>query len=647
MYKYTVPIGNLMLYHADRKKVVETMREMGVSRIMLCNASYYFEPEKKNIFFDALKDNCEYLKAEGFEVGYWVWTFMDARKNSKFVRMRIPSGEESVQSICPSDPNFRKFAADYICDVAKCGVELIMYDDDFRYGNLQGSVGCVCDNHLAYMSEILGEKVTLETLDGKLFAGGANKYRSAWIESKRHFFELFASDMRAALDKVAPHVRLGFCASYCSWNQDGITPYELSKILAGNTKPFFRLCGAPFWASLNIISDHTLPDVIEFARLQLSFRSEEDQNTEVFSEGDTWPRPRWKCPANYLESFDQALRISGEPDGIMKYTMEYISSENYETGFNKRHLKNLPLYKKMDEMFADKECIGIRVFEYPCTYENTDVPAHITNSRDLEFTALPYASRMLAAANIPISYKATDTVGIVFGENAKYIPLEAAKNGLILDAKAAEILTERGIDVGLKKKGDRFKVIIENFTENNELLNVDGTFAYEMTLNNGAKVESMFITYDCSGMRVSYPAKNMAYDDDLKKIVGSYTYENANGEKFLVFAFDGGAMPDVIYKPYARMNQLKKIIPFLGKTCGLTICTEPYLYTIVKRNGTKVAIALWNFIADPIDEPYITIENKNAKIVSTIGCEATLCDGVIKLSRIEPYGFAAVEYETI
>ncbi len=644
MYNYTVPIDTFTFTNlSDKKKVVNTLHEMGVSRVMVGIGPYYFDHDKRKLLLASLKESCEYLHNEGFEVGAWTWTFMDVRADSGFFRMRTISGKESSQSVCPSDSDFRKLYAEYLCELADCGVDLIMFDDDFRYGNQAGSVGCVCDNHLAYMSELLGEKVTLETLDGKLIEGSTNKYRSAWIKSKRHFFELFASEMREALDKVAPHVRLGFCSSYCSWSQDGITPYELSKILAGNTKPFFRLCGAPFWVGRDGLSGFAIQDIIEFARFQVSLRGEDDKNTEAFGEGDTWPRPRWISPANYLEGFDQALRISGGSDGILKYMMEYTPSERHETGYCDIHIKNLPIYEKADKMFADKECIGVRIFEYLGNYENSDIPTYLTTEKSVEFLGLPYTSRMLAAASVPGVYGDADTVGIVFGENAKYLPREALKNGLILDARAAEILTERGIDVGLVKKGDRMHIAVENFAIDNEMIPVSG-FAYELTIKDIAKVESRFITYDATGMTLSSPVHNIIYTGDRNDIVGSYTYENADGERFLVFAFDGGVMPDNLFRDYSRADQLKRVLPYLGKTYGFTICTAPHLYTIAKRKDNKTAVALWNFCIDSVEEPTIRLDNKNARIVSTIGCEAKLSDGVITLSRIEPFGFAAVEF---
>lgn len=646
MYRYTVPLETMTFKSSDREKIVQTFKKMRVERVMLCGSSYFYDQKRKAAFLEALTDDCAYLKAAGFEVGAWKWTFMDLRKDTEFVRMRLPSGADSRQSVCPSDPNFRKFAADFICDLAGCGVDLIMLDDDFRYGNLDSSVGCLCDNHIAYMSELLGEALTLDMLRDKLFAGGANKYRTAWLKAKRHFFALFSSDMRAALDKVAPHVRLGLCSSYCSWDMDGMTPYEIAKILAGNTAPFLRLSGAPFWAARSAPDGHTLEETIEFARLQLSFREAND-GIEVFAEDDSWPRPRSKCPAGYIEGFDQAIRASGGIDGMLKYTMTYSSSERYETGYNDRHIRNLPVYDSIDTMFGNKSCTGIRVFEYREKYENADLPTHFASERELEFAfSFSYASRMLAAANIPTVYTDVGTVGIAFGENAKYIPTSALKNGLILDARAAEILTARGIDVGLGSKGERKCVITESFADCREHVAVSGAYAYDLTLKQGARVESTFTTYDFDGQTLALLPHAEVQFDDHSEIVGSYTYENKSGEKFLVFAFDGQCAGEMLFRSYARADQLKRIIPRLGRGCGFTLCTSPHLYVIAKQSGDRVTLGLWNFSVDPIEEPYFRLDaTADVRILSTVATDATVSGDTVALSRIEPFGFAAVEYE--
>ena len=280
-------------------------------------------------------------------------------------------------------------------------------------------------------------------------------------------------------------------------------------------------------------------------------------------------------------------------------------------------------------------------------YENIDVPPHVTSERELDFmTAFSYAARMLTAATIPTVYKDIGTVSAVFGENAKYLPSSALKNGVILDARAAEILTERGVDVGLKAKGERLNIVNEKFTHDAENVSVTDAFAYDLKLCEGAEIESIFTTFDTAGLTLPYPIYRVASFDDRRDIVGSYTYENSDGERFLVFSFDGQGADEALIRSYARADQLKRIIPRLGKSCGFTVCTSPSLYTVAKRDGDKTAIGLWNLALDSVENPFIRLDNGiRARITSTIGCTAELRVGVIELSRIEPQGFAAVEYE--
>lgn len=644
MYRYTVPINNLTFFEDDRESVVETLIEMKVTGVMLTIGSYHFSPEEKKNELEILKNNCAFLKSRGINVGAWMWTFMDVRADSEFTRMRLISGLDSHQSVCPSDTNFRKFAADYLCDVARCGVDIILYDDDFRYGNL-GGIACLCDNHLSYIRKTVGEEITLELLKNKLLRGDANKYRSAWLKSKRYYFELFAKEMRRALNKVAPHVRLGICSSHPNWDYDGITSFELGKLLAGKTKPFVRLCGAPYWAAKNMLGQHRLQDTVELSRMLISYANK-DNNIEIVSEGDTYPRPRWSCPASYLEGFDMCMRASGGTDGILKYTFDYTSSSRYEKGYNKRHISNLPIYEKIDSIFANKTCIGVNVYEYLNKYENMLIPPAADTEANLEFLFFPYSSRMLTAANIPTAYGINDSVGIVFGENAKYIPIEALKNGLILDARAAEILMERGIDVGICKKCERVSVKTENFSFDDEKVAIYSSSAYRFELKEKAKIESVFITSG-NDTEIAIKWANDA-SKDKNKIVASYTYENANGERFLVFSFDAGLAHNSLLRSYARADQLKRNIPYLGKSFGFHISTAPDLYTIAKQKEDRISIGLWNFCIDSVEEPVIYLDSgKKPELISTIGCDVKVDNGIIKLSRIEPYGFAAIEYREI
>lgn len=85
-----------------------------------------------------LRENCAYFKANGFEVGAWVWAFMINGDNN-YTCMRTINGTELRENICPLDEEFVEFAAGYIRDIAETGVDIIQFDDDFRYGFLGDS----------------------------------------------------------------------------------------------------------------------------------------------------------------------------------------------------------------------------------------------------------------------------------------------------------------------------------------------------------------------------------------------------------------------------------------------------------------------------------------------------------------------------
>lgn len=59
------------------------------------------------------------------------------------------------------------------------------------------------------------------------------------------------------------------------------------------------------------------------------------------------------------------------------------------------------------------------------------------------------ASRLLTFNSILTVYQNNGGLVLLLGENARYMDCAALKNGAFLDIRAAEILQQRGIDVGL------------------------------------------------------------------------------------------------------------------------------------------------------------------------------------------------------
>ena len=618
-YLLSVPYTNQTFRKLDAGKQIALLRSLGAGRVFLAlEADSMRDGEKRRRELDDLKANCAVLHGAGFEVGAWFWAFFIGG-GSPYAMMESPDGRTAVYSVCPTDKTYRAEMGRFVRDVAKTGVDLIQFDDDFRYGFQDMGFGCVCKNHRALIAKRLGRPVTKKELREKLLSGGEDPVRAAFVQANGEALEAFARDMRAALDKTAPDVRMGFCACITSWDLDGTSPDRLAKLLAGNTRPFYRLIGAPYWGAMRAWG-HKLCDVIELERAEAARRL--DDGIEMFSEGDTYPRPRFSTPASFLECFDTALRAAGCTDGILKYMIDYAAGPDYEPGYVDAHIKNMPTQKKIDRLFGNKTCVGVRVYDNPnkyLTYEVPDRAAGKTEIQDLTFSA---ASRFLTANSLPSVYEGAGVCGIAFGEDARALPDEAFEKGLILDAEAALILQSRGVDVGIAAAGDAVKSGAERFSEADVTVGHAGEpLARVLTLKPGAKALSV-------SAGEGFPL--------------SYEYENAAGQRFLVFAFESLFASQGWMRCYLRAEQA---ISFAGRAGdGLpAVCTgNPELYILAKQADNRLAVGLWNLFPDPIEAPRVRL-NAQAKRVRGVGTKTEANGNEVRLSALPAFGFAFFE----
>ena len=624
-YKLSVPVVNLNFHdHMNREKTVELMKQMKVERVFLAVGMGSLSGEKREAELNALKENAEYLHGFGFEVGAWFWTFMDDEK-SGYTMMTSPDGRKSSSVVCPTDENYCNLMYSFLADCTATGVDMIMFDDDFRYGFHDIGFGCLCENHRKLICEQLGENVSRETIAEGILNGGKNKYRDAFIAANGIAFESFAKGCRESVDSVNQNVRLGFCSCITSWDIDGTTPDRLSTILAGKTKPFYRLIGAPYWAAMGAWGHSRLSYVIEQERLEASRRK--DKNIEIFSEGDTFPRPRHRVPSAYLEGLDTVLRADGCTDGILKYSFDYAADYDYEQGYNKNHLHNLPLYDAIDKMFSDKETVGVRVYDKAEKFGDISMPTHKDNPSRVQELAFNTAARFLTANSIPTVYSGNEHSGVAFGEDAKILTSEDLNAGVILDFAAAKILSEKGIDTGifgedtLVQMGD-----IEYFSDGEKIGHLSSITLHKCRLNENVIADSYSLV-------------------DGEKIPVCYRYQNADGQKFVIYSFDGYFADEEIFRNYKRQKQLIDSVEWLSSRKIPVICTgNPDLYILAKQNGEKLSAGLWNFSPDRIFSPCVEFGGK-IKSIRTYGANGEFNENEVILSDIEPYGFAAIEVE--
>ena len=628
MYKISVPIMNSSVKRSDRDRLLKEIRRFDAERIFLALDTYETDHAKRIEVLNELKDNCDFFKSHGFEVGAWIWTFW-VKNNTRFRNMRSIKGSEIPTYMCPTDESFVEFAADYISDIAKCGVSVIMFDDDFRYGFLSDSPACLCDRHIEIINSITGVPSTREEIATHITTGKRNKFRDAYLKANGDAFRNFARAVRDAVDKVDPQIRVGPCACLTSWDIDGTDPYELAKLLAGQTKPFARLIGAPYW-SVNRSWGNHLQDVIELERMESAWTKRSD--IEIMAEGDAYPRPRINCPASYLEGFDTAIRASGCTDGILKYGLDYASHADYETGYARLHERNKALYRKIDEAFGNKASCGIRVYESMKKVPYMERPTKVNDTVDIQTLFFSQAARTLACNSIPSVYEGDGVCGIVFDENARTLPECALKRGLILDIAAAEILTDRGVDVGIESingtlsdsSGSIIAGMEEHFLNTDNYISIIGARPYDITVNKNVEILSDIQT--ASG-----------------NVPLSYRYENANGERFLVLNINVRNNKSSMLKHYARGRQIAENIPWLsGDKLPAYVYGHPSLYLQCKQNENAMAVGLWNFFADIAFEPVVELgEAYNS--IKFINCSGRLENDKVYLDDINPFAFAGFE----
>ena len=116
-----------------------------------------------------------------------------------------------------------------------------------------------------------------------------------------------------------------------------------------------------------------------------------------------------------------------------------------------RHIEHQELYSQISRIFDGKTATGVRVYEKMNKADDADFSGIANPEKYASHLFFSYAARLLSDNTIPTIYQGNDGVGIAFGENARNLPDEAFSNGLILDIRAARILMEKGVDVGISR----------------------------------------------------------------------------------------------------------------------------------------------------------------------------------------------------
>ncbi len=559
MYDLTVPVY-LGSPSFDAQQYIPALQKLGAARVLIALPTLTTD---NSALYPKLERALRAFSQAGLKCGVWYWAFMV--KDAAFTPVTGINGP-CAENRCPADEAFLRFAEEHIRKVAALGPELILFDDDLRFGHIESGYGCVCSHHKEQIAALLA--CAPDDLPADLytaFTGGSNPLRSAMLTAWGESLKTFCRRMRAAVDSVNPAVRIGICSCMSVWDTDGVDTYTLAELLAGGTRPYIRLIGAPYWGALKGWGNR-LQDVIELGRMERSWYPGGD--AEIVSEGDVFPRPRYAVPASFLDIFDTALRFSGGFSGIQKYVLDYTASVRYETGYTA-----LPANDYIDDLTAGTESAGIRVYERMQKLADANLTGDVHNVADLFFSN---AARMLACNGLPMVWQGTGCGGVAFGENVKDLPPQAFEKPLVTDLQGALYLQAQGHDLGLAAVGAPFEMGIEFFIEDSEFVSLASPAApadmhtRAASVTDGVQILSEFVT---DGGRL--PA---VWRKGL----------------FTVLAFD--APPETVWRNYMRPRQLRRAFPDLP----VSAVGYPDLYMQAREGEGTLVVGLWNCHADAI-----------------------------------------------
>ena len=630
MYRISVPVNYRLVTDENRHIYFEQLRELKAEKVFFFIPYLSMNPEVRKRWLDKFRYETAKFQEAGYKVGMWMWAF-EREDASQFTLQRFFNGNEDRMRPCILDEDFLNDTAEWIKSVVAAGADFILFDDDTHINEAwYRGLACACPLHLKKYSEYIGRDVTEKEIEENVLVGERNEYRDAWLAVNRAALLGFADRIRAAVDEVNPEVRVGVCSVMSLWDVDGVDAYTYARHLAGNTKPFVRLIGAPYWAAKKQFGLR-LCDVINLVRMEACWREDKDADIEVVGEGDTYPRPRFITPAAYAELYDMALRFTGETDGLLRYSIEYTSHPEYDMGYLNIYKSNNDIYSALEGVLSGGEMTGVRVYEALDKISDIKLPEKYVGNRYIEHLFYTPASKLLAHASLSTVYKGRGHGGIVFGHNAKMLTDEDISSGLILDMPAALELAERGVDVGLVSYKERGGSGLEYFCKTDHITSIGyeaPDTEYEIEVADGAIVTSRF-----------------AVSDGILNTIGSpaaYRYQNAKGQKFAVYAFPGYGCNDYRFYNYERGMQLRDDIEWLTGSPADAMCEgNPDLMLLTKKHSDGLSVALINGIEDPVLQPVIKLKD-NYMTAEFVNCSGKIEGNELHLSRIEPFAFAGV-----
>ena len=178
------------------------------------------------------------------------------------------------------------------------------------------------------------------------------------------------------------------------------------------------------------------------------------------------------------------------------------------------------------------------------------------------------------------------------------------REGVVLDAVAAEVLLNKGIDIGIKSITKAFANPVKECFGNNSM---NGRYVGENILLYNYRN----VYYECEPRAGAVILSRFIDDRGNDMYAGTILYENANGQRFCILPYDmrkATACLQLIYG-YAKQEQLTECITWAGREPLPVSIRQPDIHIMCKaaKDGSRIAIAVQNCHLDTLENPVLLL----------------------------------------
>lgn len=298
-YRYTLRLAiDKNIYDAEKKQsLLEFVKEAHISDVAffinqeeLSDAHITLEKAKELI--TNVDEISQPLKELGITISLNPWTTMNHSDRGIHIKPELDikpmvnyQGVKSISMACPGYQGW----ADYISDIYAIWASIqpheLWLEDDFRhYKNAPFKLGCFCDDHMKQYNELLGTDLSRADFVERMFTGGENKYRNAYLTVARKEILKVAHLIEQKVHAVSPTTTLGLMSSWPEVHAlEGRDWQKLLDELSGENTP---AVSRPHLPAYNEVSPQQYAR--DFEKYTVATRTEIGQRHKIYPEMESF-----------------------------------------------------------------------------------------------------------------------------------------------------------------------------------------------------------------------------------------------------------------------------------------------------------------------------------------------------------------------